>query len=1168
MSHRTCHARVPALLLCGLVGWTQVAIPYPAFAQDAAPNAPPTRVEFGKAVEREIAAGQSHEYVVEVPAGGFFHADVEQHGVDFAVSLFDPSGTQLTEIDSLTGTESAESVSLVAKTGGTYRFVVHLAPDADPASGSYVVKSAAPRPATARDERRVAGEYASYEALGVWLEETDEARRTALTKYGVAAAAFREAAEPRLEAETLSTIGAIHLELRETAPALDAFTRAIALRRSTGDAQGEAIDLGNVAAVRYQLGQFAEASTANRRVLELAEKIGDRELEGRTLVRLGVDAASLGNKAESLRLLTRALPLVREHAEPVDEARALTEIGLIHIARGDRALAVEHLTSAVAAWKRSATAAGQVAGVSRATRYLGYAYALGGDHDTALRLYAQSLDLSRSADDRAGVSETLNLVGQTYEQLGDGSEAIAQYVAAFAEAEQVGDRAGQARILNNLGFAYATLERGREDTRVGARYLSRAVDMWRALGDRYNLGSGLVNLGRLRVRTGEIGVAIPILRQALRQTRATGNRGDEGIALKLLGDAYRKRRAWEAALASYEQALPLSRGHRVANAAATVLLGMALVERDRGRLDAARARIEQALEIVEASRSRLASQELRSSYLSDIGDYFETYVDILMRMHRRDPSKGYDGEALRACERGRARALVELIAESNADVRGGLDPDTAARLAAVRGDIDAKSLAEVRALSAGDADTARALRAEIADLVRAHETAVASAAAASPKYAEISRPSPLTAAEIQRQVLDADTTLVEYSLGEDRSYAWVVTPTSMRSFTLAPRATIEAAARAVHDLATSPNGPGPKRGLGLKGAPVADATKPARARALRAFATAALRLNRLVLDPLVPALGSKRLLVVADGALHYVPFAALPAPGSSAAAYTPLVVEREIVNAPSASTIAAIRRERATRPAAPKVLAVVADPVFDAADERVKRSEAAAPAADATGPTRGLGLAAVNATAKDVEVADPAKGIAIPRLPATRREAEAIAKLTPAAGTLLALDFSASRGTALRPDLGEYRYVHFATHGFVNATRPELSGLVLSLYDEAGAVQPGFLRLVDIFAMRLGADLVVLSACETGLGKQLRGEGLVGLTRGFMYAGSPRVVVSLWSVNDRATADLMIGLYDGMLAKGMAPSAALRAAQIALYRQERSRAPFYWAPFVLQGDWR
>jgi CHAT domain-containing protein/tetratricopeptide (TPR) repeat protein len=1126
------------------------------------------RVDFEKPIERTMTAGESHEYIVDVPAGSFFHADVEQHGIDFAVSLFDPSGTPLTEIDSLTGTESAESVSLVAKTAGTYRFVVHLSADADPASGRYVVRTAAPRPATPRDERRVAGEYASYEALGLWLEETDEGRRAALAKYIPAAGAFREAAEPRAEAETLSTIGAIYVELNEMAQALEAFTKAIALRRSTGDAEGEAVDLGNVAAVRYRLGQLAEAKAVNTRVLELAEKMGDKELEGRTLVRLGVDSAGLGNKADALRLLTRALPLVREHAEPVEEARALTEIGLIHIALADRALARENFTNALSAWKRSATAAGQVAGVSRATRYLGYAHALDGDHDAAMSNYAQALDLSRSVDDRAGVSETLNLVGLTYEQLGDGAEAISQYVAAFAEAERVGDRAGQARILNNMGFAYATLERGRpEDDRAGARYLGQSIGLWRALGDKYNVTAGLLNLGRLRVRTGEVGAAMPILRQALRRTRAAGNRGDEGVALKLLGDAYAKRRTWSAALSSYERALPLMRDYGVANADAAVMLGMARAERGRGRLEAARSRIESALEIVEASRTRLVSQELRSSFLSEIGVYYEVYIDILMRMHRRDPSKGYDGEALQACERGRARTLVELLAETKADIGKSLNPDTAARLAALRDDIDAKSLAEIRARASGDTDSASTLRRQIGELSRTYQTALESATGADARYAEITRPSALSAAEIQSQVLDADTTLVEYALGEDRSYAWVVTPTSIRSFTLPSRAIIEAAAREVHELATSPTGPGPKRGLGLPtGAP--DPTAAVRERAIRAFTLAGLRLNRFVLDPLAKELGGKRLLVVADGALHFVPFAALPAPGSTAARYTPLIAGREVVAAPSASTVVAIRRERAARSDAPKTLAVVADPVFDAADERIRQPEGAPSPALVTDVTRGFVHASVNAAAKDVAVADPGNRIAIPRLPGTRREAEAIAKLVPADASLVALDFAASRSAALAPNLGEYRYVHFATHGFANAARPELSGLVLSLYDEKGEVQPGFLRLGDVFGMRLGADLVVLSACETGLGRAMRGEGLIGLTRGFMYAGAPRVVVSLWSVPDLATAELMTGLYEGVLTKGMSPSAALRAAQLELYKQGRTRAPFYWAAFVLQGDWR
>jgi CHAT domain-containing protein len=327
-------------------------------------------------------------------------------------------------------------------------------------------------------------------------------------------------------------------------------------------------------------------------------------------------------------------------------------------------------------------------------------------------------------------------------------------------------------------------------------------------------------------------------------------------------------------------------------------------------------------------------------------------------------------------------------------------------------------------------------------------------------------------------------------------------------------------------------------------------------------------LNERILNPLASAIGSKRMLVVADGALAYLPFAALPEPGSTADDYVPLIVKREVVNAPSASTIAIVRRERAERPVASKMLAVFADPVFDTSDERVKRP-AAGPSADAApDAVRGLGLAHLDAAVKDVGIAGPGPRRVIRRLQATRREAEAIAKLVPADSAAVALDFSANRATALRPDLAEYRYLHFATHGFADSTRPVLSGLLLSLCDESGNDQAGFLRLGDVFGMRLGADLVVLSACETGLGKQVRGEGIVGLTRGFMYAGAPRVVVSLWSVNDGATADLMVAFYDGMLAKGMPPSTALRAAQLKLFTTDRTRAPFFWAPFILQGEWR
>ena len=190
------------------------------------------------------------------------------------------------------------------------------------------------------------------------------------------------------------------------------------------------------------------------------------------------------------------------------------------------------------------------------------------------------------------------------------------------------------------------------------------------------------------------------------------------------------------------------------------------------------------------------------------------------------------------------------------------------------------------------------------------------------------------------------------------------------------------------------------------------------------------------------------------------------------------------------------------------------------------------------------------------------------RLPFARQEAEAIAKLLPPNQQLKALDFTASRQAALTGQLDQYRHLHFATHGLLNSQHPELSGIVLSLVDEAGQPQDGFLRLSDLYNLKLNAELVVLSACQTALGKDVRGEGLVGLTRGFMFAGAARVVASLWNVNDAATAELMQHFYRAMLVEKLPPTAALRAAQLALARNPRWAAPYYWAGFVLQGEWK
>jgi CHAT domain-containing protein len=308
----------------------------------------------------------------------------------------------------------------------------------------------------------------------------------------------------------------------------------------------------------------------------------------------------------------------------------------------------------------------------------------------------------------------------------------------------------------------------------------------------------------------------------------------------------------------------------------------------------------------------------------------------------------------------------------------------------------------------------------------------------------------------------------------------------------------------------------------------------------------------------VGQLAGKRLLIVSDGALQYLPFAALPTPDSLGKDKTPvpLIVNHEIVNLPSASTVAIIRQDTNGRKLAPKKVAVIADPIFSKDDERLKTSVSAQPV-----NPNDLDSLALTRSAQEADVT-------FQRLPFTRKESDRILSLVPNTQSQSAFDFAANRAIAISPELSQYQIVHFATHGILNSQNPELSGIVLSLVDQKGTPQNGFLRLNDIFNLNLPAELVVLSACETGLGKEIKGEGLVGLTRGFMYAGSPRVLVSLWSVADEGTSELMTRFYKKMLQDNLKPAAALRAAQIEMLQDATWKSPYYWAAFTLQGEWR
>ncbi|HBB34063.1 MAG TPA: hypothetical protein DDZ80_19265 [Cyanobacteria bacterium UBA8803] len=783
----------------------------------------------------------------------------------------------------------------------------------------------------------------------------------------------------------------------------------------------------------------------------------------------------------------------------------------------------------------------------------------------ALQKLEEALNLYRTDNNSAKAAHTLLLMGNIHTNLGQFQTALDSYNQALPLSRQAGAKAEEAAILNSLGQLYNDLA----DPKTALEYHNQALPLLYELNDRGGAATTLKNIGDIEAATGQWKNAIDSYNKALIISRSAGDLATEATALSGIGSIYIASKDWSTALnaynqslqiyrylkdqikettilnqigkiyadsgqisqaqAYYNQALPLSKKLGYKTEEARILYNQAILNRQQNNLAAAQAEIETAIKIIESLRTQIGSQELRQSYFAQNQDYYQFYIDLLMELHKEKPNLGYDGQALEISERARARSLLEILTEAYADIRQGVDPQLLEQEQTLQQQLNDLDHRKYELTSGQYSETELTeIKQKIDNVITQLDQLQAQIRLTSPRYANLKYPQPLTLTEIQQQVLDDDTILLEYALGEDRSYLWAVTKNSINSYVLPKRSQIEATAQTLRQSLTSS----------------------------AAHLETGIPLSQILLTPIASQIGNKRLLIVGDGVLQYIPFAALPLPSSPT---TPLLVQNEIVTLPSASTIAIQRQQLQNRTPAAKTLAVLADPVFNLNDSRFESNSR-----QETPKTPDN--EALNRAARNLGIGENATLFS--RLKFTRTEAEKILALVPEIQELEALDFNASRTQATDPNLAQYQIVHFATHGLLDSVNPELSGIVLSLFNEKRETQDGFLRLHDIFNLNLPAELVVLSACQTGLGENVKGEGIIGLTRGFMYAGAKRVVVSLWSVNDIATSELMSKFYQNMLQSGQNPVTALREAQLEMWNSGQWQSPYYWAAFTVQGDWR
>lgn len=1074
---------------------------------------------------RNIADGEVQCYKFKLTKNRFIRFAVEQRGVDVLIQLFTADGTPVgDQIDSPNEYDEFEPVSEAAGSDAEYVIAIKSQGSRREPNAGYSIKVMEMGEATDENRSFVSGERALLQGrLNIAAAQNHflEGNNTDGQNEARKGVDYLEKAQPFLEKanrpydlrETLNLLGVGYQMLGQADKAIAALSQFLDLSRKTQAPAMEVGALANIATIYAAIGENEKAEVAFKQAVEV---------KGAAPAMLAQAWVNRGNWYAQNKDILRALDSQEKAAQlyvqgkNFDRAADIyARIGVAYFNRGATSAARDYYMKALAVGAqdpyvlaytyhnlgvvltgmdpneaiKALSAAQKLYGeaqknpqrkkdeLTEATAHLlksfGLAYANLGDDNMAVGFYRQALALSEPNGEIKfpdAVSYTHLYLGLSLYRLNDRKQSEAETQKALDLFSKAEDKRGQANALVNIGGSF--YDAG--DKARALELLGRAGPLQREAGDLYGLAYTLTNIGRINLDNGLITEASQVLADALELRRAIGDRTGEGITLYTLALAERRRNNFSKAL-EY--------------------------------LDAARG-------IIEDTRRGVTDEDLRASYLATLHRVYELYVDVLVQQGRQT-------EALEFADNARARVLTEALLTGRFELSAAAGTEGSERRQKLIEELSAllgrKKLLRPEMLKSQSAlDLQREIDSRTAEL-RNLEAELLRGSSLAPVFAP-----PRLSLEQIKALLDRDTILLEFSLGDESSYLWLVKSEPGQAVLTVPlpgRRKVEKVARRVHELLSDKN---------------ISKDNPE-------LQTLSAELSDMLLGKVAQELGGKRIVIVADGSLQYLPFAALPEPGLPAR--QPLIANHEIVYIPSASALAVLRAPVLTRTPATQAAALFGDPVYELPGGQKPLEQ----------PSRKTErrLDPLNFSRDEIKAIE-----------------EAFAKSPSAKGIKTWTDYEATRRNALSPDLLKYKIIHYSAHGVADDERPEAGGLYFTRYDRSGSEIPYFVSLRDIYDMKLASDLVVLSACETALGKDVRGEGLVGLTRGFMHAGSPRVVSTLWRVNQFYTAQLMKSFYNNMLAGKVPPAAAaaLRAAQRKMWEQDLS--PYLWAGFVFYGDWR
>jgi len=920
----------------------------------------------------------------------------------------------------------------------------------------------------------------SLYALGTKLRGKKEQRDEALAYYLRALDIYREIRDLRGEGTTLGGLGFIYWDKRDPGQALPHFQKALEVRQKVDDKQLVGNSYNDIGSVYYNFFQeYPKALENHLQAEKIRTEIGDEAGFGRTLANIALAYWDMGELDQAFAYYNKAIAVNRKLGDENRMASGLYNCGII-------------LTDL-------------------------------GKYSEALGYLERALNIREKQADKKGLGDVLNRRGIVYRRLGEFELALDSYQKVIRITEELRNESGLADALSNMGVVLQHLEQ----TEKASEYYEKSLGISQKLGDQSGALARLTNLGGVYFDLENYAKSEEYHLKALQMSRELLAKTLEANNLIGLGNAQNFQGNYEPAFANYQAGLKIAQATNSPELIWPALLGLGDNYERRNDYDKALNYYSQAFEAIEEVRGSLQSEQYKASFLAGKRFAYEAVIHFLNKLHQKDNTVGYDRQAFYYAERAKARAFLDLLAEALANVSEGADPNLLQRQNQLLNELSRGQ--QQLQLESSKAQTDEVVVAKLKDQTNALETEYRKLqreiSLKNPRYSELQYPQPITLKEAQSNVLDGNTVLLEYSLGDSSSSLWVITKDSSQLYRLPDRETLQEQVEIVRFALSNPQQSPPEF-----------------------FAKSGHRLYQLLVQPAETLIKKdKRLLVIPDGVLHYLPFEILLTEkinesAQESYARLPFLIKRNAISyGQSASVLQNLKAERKKRQRSrQKQLLALGDPFFGEAE--------AVPLARwrGIGDTTRAGLA---------------------RLPHSGAEVQNIAKFFPPGRVDIHLRQEAiEERVKANEKLAQYQYVHFATHGLINERKPDFSSIVLS--QDTEPKEDGFLQAAEIFNLKLQADLVVLSACQTGLGKMVRGEGMMGLTRAFMYAGAPSVVVSLWSVSDVSTSKLMEKFYQNLIVKNHDKTESLRQAKLAMLEQDQFSHPFYWAPFVLIGDWQ